>query len=510
MSAMKPSTLHLFHDEERLGRLVLERNVVTLQELDLAREQARANRLELYRVLLNLNLVTVDQLNELAATASNGTSGEMNGRPLPALAKQPLHSPPPVLAQAMLDEDDEDEEDLSDVAAGVALADAGDIPGLVEQLLGRAINARATDIHLDPMPEHRLRIRFRIDGQLHDILQLPANRAQAVVSRLKLMSAMDIIEKRDAQDGHLIATINGKTHNLRIATIPTHRGERLVARILDETVVSIGLDHLGFNDDQRNVVNAMLKRPYGILIVTGPVGSGKTTTLYSCLTKLNNPTRNVMTIEDPVEYTLPGVNQCQVDAKNEWTFPKALRGMLRQDPNILMVGEIRDDETAQISVRAALTGVLVLTSMHANDAASTVSNLFSFGIPGYLVSGSLLGVVAQRLVRKINQDSYEEFAADQKMRELLRLEDNEHPNLMLRRGVGTAEDFGTGYLGRTGVFEVLEVDEIIRDMIFRETNKDVLRQVAIDNGMLPLVQHAINKVIAGITTIEEVYRVALM
>lgn len=487
MSTTNPNVLNeKLRDQDKLGRALLDRGIISEQEFELVRQQAKATGIEMWRVLLNLNLVAPDTLHSLM------TGQEPANAPKVAAKAPAEKSKAPAVRE--------------ELAGAVEL---GDTPGLVEQILERAFEARATDIHFDPQDEGKMRIRYRVDGQMHDVLQLPHHMTQAIVSRLKIMANMDIIEKRDSQDGHIVEHLAGAGRNMRIATIPTNRGERLVARILDEKSVQVGIENLGFNQGQIESVGRLLRKPYGIIIVTGPVGSGKTTTLYSCVNRINHPTRNVMTIEDPVEYSLPGVNQVQVDPKIDWNFPKALRACLRQDPDIMMVGEIRDDETAHIAVRASLTGVLVLTSLHANDAASTINNLYNYGIPGYLISTSLLGVIAQRLVRKVNPESAEEYAPDDHIRKLIGLEDGAMPNLKLKRPKGTTTDFGTGYLGRTGVFEVMEINDVLRDMIFRETTKDVLRELAVDMGMLPLAQHAISKVLEGTTTIEEVYRVAL-
>jgi type II secretory ATPase GspE/PulE/Tfp pilus assembly ATPase PilB-like protein len=475
-------------DEEKLSRMLLDRGVITQQEHEFVRQQARATGIDLWRVMLNLNLVSSEMLQALV---SGKGPAAPTGEPLTGPAVGQVHE---LRVRELL-------------AAGVKV---GDAPALVDEIFQQACIARATDVHFDPQEGNVRRVRFRIDGQLHDVVQIPTTLANSVVSRIKIMAGMDIIEKRDAQDGHIVQRVGERERNLRIATIPTSLGERLVARIIDEQSAMVGMDKLGLAPGQIEAVSRLLHKPYGMIVVTGPVGSGKTTTLYSCINQINLPSRNLMTIEDPVEYRMAQVNQLQVDPRIEWTFPKALRAMLRQDPDVIMVGEVRDDETAKIAIRASLTGVLVLTSMHANDAAGTIGTLYNYGIPGYLISQSLLGVVAQRLVRIINPAAYEEFTPDEPMRKLLRLKANELPDLKLRRGRGTAADFGTGYLGRTGVFEVMEIDELIRDMIFRETTKDVIREVAIDNGMLPLAQHAINKVIEGITTVEEIYQVVLL
>lgn len=483
--------LEKLQDEETLGRLLLDHAVISEQELDLVKRQAQATKSSMWRVLLNLNLVSAEMLDNLV-------SGQGQAGPPAAGGSGQAAAVGP---------------DGKTVAVRANLANAvetGDPPGLVEQIFDRAVEARATDIHFDPQDENRIRIRYRIDGQLHDVLIVPTHLTQSLFSRVKLLANLNIMERREPQDGHIVMKSQSTTRNFRVATVPTSRGERLVIRIIDESAVLRGLDKLGFNQGQQESVSRLLMKPYGIVTVSGPVGSGKTTTLYSCTHRLNMTSNNIMTVEDPVEYHMPGVNQLQVDSKFDWTFPKALRSMLRQDPDVLMVGEVRDNETAHIAVRASLTGVLVLTSIHANDAASTVGTLYNFGIPGYLISSSLLGVIAQRLIRRVNPATAEDYVPDEKIRKMLGLADGEMPNLKLKRAKGSSGDFGTGFLGRTGVFEVMEVNELIRDMIFRETTKDVIRQIAIDMGMMPIAQHAMSKVIEGQSTIEEVYRVALL
>jgi type IV pilus assembly protein PilB len=386
-------------DHETLKKLLLERGIVSEKEYQLVEQQSRATGRE-----LSLNLVTIETINALIRENESSKA-----------AAEPMHK------TARFTPTNEIGPIEGHLAGAVS---QGDLPGLVEQIFQKAFESRATDIHFDPQDGNRLRVRYRIDGQLHDVLQVPAQAAASIVSRIKILASLDIIEKRQAQDGHILHHHDGRDLNLRVATVPTNRGERLAVRILDDQRVLVGLDKLGLTPQQTEALERLIHKHH-----------------------INDPAMNVMSIEDPVEYSLPGVNQLQVDAKIDWTFPKALRAMLRQDPDVMMVGEIRDDETAKIAIRASLTGVLVLTSMHANDAASTIGTLYNYGIPGYLISTSLLGVVAQRLVRRINPEAVEEFEADERMRELLKLEPDQYPGLRLKRGRGTPEDFWTGYRG---------------------------------------------------------------
>ena len=393
--------------------------------------------------------------------------------------------------------------ELREVAATAGPVD------LVTQILGRACDCRATDVHFDPHETHH-RVRYRIDGQLHDILDLDAGIATALVSRLKVMANLNIVERRHSQDGRITIRYKDRSRDLRLATLPTVLGEKVVIRIHETLDHSIGFEQLGLNQRETELLEGLCAKPYGAVLVAGPVGAGKTTTLYSCLSRVNLPTRNLMTIEDPIEHRLPGVNQMQVDNKALVTFGEGLRAMLRQDPDVIMIGEIRDEETAQIGIRAAMTGVLVFSSIHAADSPGTIGNLYEFKIPGYLLSNTLLGVISQRLMRKICLYCRTEFEADEKTISLLGLEPDQFPGLVLARGAGCASCFGTGYLGRTGIFEIMEVGDVLRELIFQQISKDVLRKVAVELGMQTLRQSAVDKVLQGLSTVEEVYRVVSM
>ncbi len=273
---------------------------------------------------------------------------------------------------------------------------------------------------------------------------------------------------------------------------------------------TVPFDHLGMSPTQIEKLNNLISKPYGAVLVAGPVGAGKTSTLYSCLGKVNVSSRNVMTIEDPVEHRIPGVNQTQVDPRGDVSFTEGLKAMLRQDPDVIMIGEIRDDETAKIGIRAALTGVLVFSTIHASDSPSTIGNLYNFGIPGYQLSSSLLGVISQRLIRKICPYCRVSYPADSKMIAALDLDPVHYAGLTLHRGLGCPACFQSGYLGRTGVFEIMEINEELRELIFQQIPKDILRRVAVELGMQTLKSSAVDKVLEGTTTVEEVYRVVSM
>lgn len=331
-----------------------------------------------------------------------------------------------------------------------------------------------------------------------------------MVSRLKVMSNLNIVERRHAQDGRIQFRHKDQVRDLRVAILPTMLGEKIVVRIHEAMTQDYGFDLLGLNSTQIEQLSSICAKPYGAVLVAGPVGSGKTTTLYTCLSRVNSPTRNVMTIEDPIERRLPGVNQLQVDARMGLDFGAGLKAMLRQDPDVIMIGEIRDEETAHIAIRSALTGVLVFSTIHASDAPSTLGNLYDFKIPGYLLSNTLLAVISQRLLRKICPYCKVQYEADERTLLTLGLDPDEHKGAVLARGGGCSSCFQTGYLGRSGIFEIMEVNDTLRELIFQQISKDVLGRVACDLGMRTLKQSAVDKVLEGASTPEEVYRVVSM
>lgn len=387
------------------------------------------------------------------------------------------------------------------------LAQTAPVPELVGQILERAIDCRATDIHFDSL-DNGLRIRYRIDGQLQDILFVDAVLAAASISRIKVISNLNIIERRHAQDGRITILHANRPRDLRVATFPTIYGEKIVIRIHEVLTDAVGFGQLGMSETQAETLDRLIAQPYGAILVAGPVGAGKTSTLYNCLERINSPLRNLMTIEDPIEHRMPGVNQTQVGSSpGEMTFGQGLRALLRQDPDIVMIGEIRDEETARIGIRAALTGVLVFSTLHGSDAPSTISNLHNFGIPGYQLSSSLLAIVSQRLVRKICPYCMASYAPDEKLLLSLELDPDEHRGVQFHRGVGCPACFQTGYLGRTGIFEIMVVGEELRDLIFQQIPRDVLRRVAVDLGMRTLKHSAVDKILQGVTTAREVFRV---
>jgi type IV pilus assembly protein PilB len=390
--------------------------------------------------------------------------------------------------------------DLQEKAATVSLSE------LVNQILERACDCEATDIHFDPK-ENGLRVRYRIDGQLQDILFVEAAIAAPVISRLKVVSNLNIVERRHSQDGRITIQHQNKPRDLRLATFPTIFGEKIVIRIHEVLTDVADLTHLGMTNQQAETLDRLIAQPYGAILVAGPVGAGKSSTLYNCLERINSPLKNVMTIEDPIEHRIPGVNQCQINSQGDMGFSEGLRAMLRQDPDIIMIGEIRDDETARIGIRAALTGVLVFSTLHGSDSPSTISNLYNFGIPGYQLSSSLLAIVSQRLIRKICPYCRITYTADEKVLTALEIDPEQCRELGLHRGLGCPACFQSGYLGRTGIFEIMVVGEELRDLIFQQIPRDVLRRVAVDLGMRTLKHSAVDKILEGSTTVEEAYRV---
>lgn len=350
---------------------------------------------------------------------------------------------------------------------------------LMNSIVNGAISARASDIHLEPQ-DPEMRVRYRIDGVLHDVMTIPRHIEPALVSRAKIISNMDITEKRHPQDGHVTVTFQGKTFDLRVSSMPDIAGEKIVLRILDKSQMLLGLEELGLNKEEEEVIKTLISKPYGMIFVTGPTGSGKTTTLYSVLNRLNNEEVNIITVEDPVEFKLAGINQTQVNPAADITFANELRSILRQDPNIIMVGEVRDKETAEIAVQAALTGHLVLSTLHTNDAPSAVTRLIDMGIEPFLISSTVIGVVAQRLARMICKEC---------------------------KGKGCNYCYNTGMKGRTGVFEIMTVTNGIKKLIQEKAPASTIKELAIKEGMKTLQMSGEEKVKQKICTKEEVGRV---
>ncbi len=377
---------------------------------------------------------------------------------------------------------------------------------LVNQILAAAVYQRASDIHIDPL-DNKIIVRYRIDGVLDTVRELPIKIQTQLISRIKVMSGMDITEARIPQDGRIQTIINGKHVDLRISTLPTVRGEKTVMRILDLSGSENHIKDLYLSEEDDKKIRGMIALPNGIILVSGPTGSGKTTTLYACLNELNTPAVNIITVEDPVEIKVEGINQVQTQAEVNMTFASALRAILRQDPNVVMVGEIRDVETANIAVRASLTGHLVLSTIHTNDAVRTVTRLLDMGVEPFQISSSLAGVIAQRLVRRLcDECKYEDAITSQ---EKIIFEKYGFKNVTkIYRKKGCASCNNKGYRGRAGIFEILVIDDDMRRLINQNADVLDLQECARRNGMMTLMQSGLNKILLGVTTFEEVMRVA--
>jgi general secretion pathway protein E len=380
------------------------------------------------------------------------------------------------------------------------------IVNAVDFLLQHAYDSRASDIHIEPKREAAM-IRFRIDGVLHEIQRVPKLVNLAITSRIKTMCRMDIAERRRPQDGRIKTEREGKEVELRVSTLPTAFGEKLVMRIFDPDVLLRDLSGLGFYEDELHTFGEWIKRPHGIILVTGPTGSGKTVTLYSALKSLASPEINITTIEDPIEMVWDDFNQTSVQTKIGITFPSALRTILRQDPDIIMVGEIRDEETAQNAVQAALTGHLVFSTLHTNDSATSVTRLIDLGIQPFLISSTLVGTMAQRLMRRICEDCKRNRPLSVEEAGMLNLQAPPGKRIIVKEGAGCIRCRNTGYFGRTGIFEILPIDNAIRDLIDRSEDFLKIKEMAVKRGMRTLRQSALRKLAEGVTSFEEVVRV---
>jgi len=402
------------------------------------------------------------------------------------------------------------EDELEKKAELDAAADGGDAPiiRLVNHIIGEAVRARASDIHIEPMG-NRVRVRYRIDGVCHIRDDVPKNIQAAVLTRFKIIAGMDIAEKRVPQDGRIKMKFGGKQIDFRVSACPAYHGESVVLRILRPESASVGIAALGFEADNYETFQRIIRRPNGIFLVTGPTGSGKTTTLYSALQELNRPDKKIITAEDPVEYNFTGMNQCQVREDIGLSFARILRAMLRQAPNIILVGEIRDREVGDVAIQAALTGHLVFSTLHTNDAPSAITRLIDMGIKPFLVASSIQAIMAQRLIRVICKECKEEDPTPDKFKlKLLGLTDDELTGVTLYRGRGCARCGGSGFHGRFGVFEMLQMNSELRELAFNRAPTTQLRKAAYASGMRSLREDGRLKVLRGVTTAEEILRVA--
>ena len=403
----------------------------------------------------------------------------------------------------------DDSDDMQAIDELMREAEGRPIVRLANWLLHRAVEEGASDIHIEPQG-NELIVRLRVDGLLREEQRLPKWTQSAIVSRLKVLSNLDIAEKRMPQDGRLVADIGGRRIDMRVSTLPVTGGEKIVMRVVDSRRGRVELEDLGMSEHDLTRLKGFLARPQGIVLVTGPTGSGKTTLLYSALQSIQSVTRNITTVEDPVEYQIPGVNQVHVDEKAKKTFANSLRAILRQDPDVIMIGEIRDAETAQIAFRASVTGHLVLSTVHTNDAAGAVTRLVDLGLEPFMVASSLVGVVSMRLVRNICPRCKESYEAEAGLLNRIGGSTSREGHVTLHRGAGCTHCRQSGYAGRTGIFEVLAMDDAMRTMVVRGAAESEVRKAAITGGMHPIGEDGLGKVLKGVTTLDEVTRVVYL
>ena len=431
-----------------------------------------------------------DILESIEAHYGEGASSAMD-RMVDNINDEDLHG---------LDSLDESTEHIRDMASEAPVIK------LVNHIISEAIESRASDIHLEPFDDELL-LRYRIDGILHEFDHPPKRLSSAITTRIKIMAKMDISERRLPQDGRIKLKILGKDIDMRVSTLPTLYGESVVMRILDRGSLVLDLNQMGFSEKILSQLEELIRKPYGKMLVTGPTGSGKTTTLYAALSQINTPDKKIITIEDPVEYQMRGINQIHVKSKIGLDFAGGLRSIVRQDPDVIMVGEIRDPETADISIQAALTGHLVFSTVHTNDAAGAITRLLDMGIENFLISSALLGVLAQRLVRVICPDCKEETA----LTPILRTEMGQllKEDIKVYRGKGCKACSNTGFRGRCGIYELLVIDDNIRELVLKKSTAQTICDQARQTGMRTLREDGWDKVIKGITTVEEILRVTL-
>jgi type IV pilus assembly protein PilB len=397
-----------------------------------------------------------------------------------------------------------EEEESIDIEQASKQSKVAPIVKVVNLMITEALQTRASDIHVEPQ-EHSLRVRYRIDGSLREAFTLPKKDQNAVITRLKIMSGLDITEWRIPQDGRFRIRLREKEVDFRVSVLPTSHGGKIVMRALDKASLSVGLEKLGYLPEPLEVFKRAITKPYGMILITGPTGSGKSTTLYSIITQLNTPEKNIVTIEDPVEYQVEGITQIQVNPEIKFTFASGLRSILRQSPDIVLIGEIRDFETADIAIKASLTGQLLFSTLHTNDACGAITRLIDMGVEPFLVASSLVAAAAQRLCRRICESCKEPYEVTEAV--LKRLNIKAPPGTVFYHGKGCNKCNNTGYLGRMGTLEILLIDDEIRDMIVKRKSADDIKAYAASKGMHSLRDNAFKKCVMGLTTIEEVLRI---
>jgi type IV pilus assembly protein PilB len=481
-----------------------ENTVLPMAELDggglkvLMSEPSNVDTIESLRFILNRDVKVALATRSSIQLAINRMYGQIEGESADSILQE--------FTDTAIDftETVEDADAINDEAVD---ENSAPIVKLVQLMIQEAVQLRASDIHVEPF-EDRVRIRYRIDGILHERDRLPKRQLGAILSRIKILSKIDIAERRREQDGRIKVNVGEKELDLRVSIIPTNNGQSAVLRLLDKDNIKIGVRQLGFSAKTHKQFLNLIKRPNGIILVTGPTGSGKTTTLYAALNSLNRPDRKIITAEDPVEYYLPGINQVEVKHKIGLDFSRIIRSMLRQAPNVILVGEMRDAETASMGIQASLTGHLVFSTLHTNDAPTAITRMVDIGVPGYLVASSVVAILAQRLVRTICKKCTAPFTPPDHILEEVGLSAAQIKDATFRKGKGCNSCQKTGYRGRVGIYEMLMIDSKVRQMIFENTSTNDIRAYAMRNGMDSLYLDGVAKTCAGVTTFDEVYRVA--
>jgi len=412
------------------------------------------------------------------------------------------------LQEQHLEIQEQAEEEKIDLESLKRQVEDAPIVKLVDYIISNAISKRASDIHIEPT-EKKLTIRYRIDGVLHEVLTPPKQLQSAIICRIKILSNLDIAERRLPQDGRFTIKFGQREIDLRVSSIPTIFGEKIVLRLLEKGTFNFRLEELGLDSNQLKIFKHHIYLPYGMILLTGPTGSGKSTTLYSILSRIQSPEQNIITIEDPVEYQIDGINQIQANFKIGLTFAKGLRSILRQDPDTVMVGEIRDQETAEMAIRSALTGHLVFSTLHTNDAVGSLVRLINMGIEPFLVCSSLSLAVAQRLVRRICPHCKEAYTPSETLLESLGLQPDRNEHILFYRGRGCEKCNNTGYYSRVGLFEILVINQSIRNLVLQNALPETIKRKALENGMTPLLESGLHKVIQGITSIEEILKTCI-
>ena len=450
------------------------------------------------KFILNRNVKVVLATRSSIISAISNIYGQIEGESADSMLQE-FTDTKIDFTETVDDENAADDEDNDENSAPIVR--------LVKMMITEAVQTRTSDIHIEPF-EDRVRIRYRIDGVLRERDRLPRRQLGAIISRVKILASIDIAERRRPQDGRIKVNVGEKELDLRVSIIPTNNGQSAVLRLLDKDNIKVGVRQLGFSDDTFEKFSNLIKRPNGIVLVTGPTGSGKTTTLYAAINSLNRPERKIITAEDPVEYYLPGINQVEVKHNIGLDFSRIIRAMLRQAPNVILVGEMRDSETASMGIQASLTGHLVFSTLHTNDAPTAITRMIDMGVPGYLVASSVVAILAQRLVRTICKKCRTKFTPSAAVLKDAGFSQEQLARAKFMRGKGCNHCGQSGFRGRMGIHEILMIDVKVREMIFANTPVNEIREYAMDNGMVTLYGDALEKVVQGFTTIDEVYRVA--